>query len=222
VETDDGLSGWTLAYTLIYDVPLETLPVVAEGEAPVSPEGDVLVTAYGRVNVRAEPDIASETLFQIDTGTTALAVARCCETNDWLLIRLSDEDDEPAAEATPEATPGFLADDPLEGWVAYFTVEVTGAVDDLPVLVPGQTAEENLVSPSDYAEARFNARIRPAPTLNSDTLVIVPFGAEVQVLGRDDDGEWLYVAYDSVSGWVSAPLIELTPAQIDTLDIIED
>jgi uncharacterized protein YraI len=222
VETDAGLSGWTLAYTLIVDVALETLPVVSESEAPADPDGDVLVTAYGRVNVRSAPDITAETLFQIDTGTTALAIARCCDTNDWLLIRLSTTAAEPLPEATPEADEADVLVGVLEGWVAYFTVEVTGAVDDLPLLVPGEADPEDLVPPSDYARSRFNARVRPAPTLESDTLVIVPFATLVQVLGRDDTGGWLYVAYDGISGWVSAPLIELTAAQISALDVIQE
>jgi uncharacterized protein YraI len=206
VETEEGLVGWLPAYALAFAGELLDIPLAEENLAEAGE--DVFVTAYGLINLRAEPDMDSVLVGQLDVGDTAQATARCCITNDWLLIRFEPTADQPDRET-------------LEGWVAYFTVTVRGDVSALPVLVPGEDGV-SLIPPSALVQAAFNARLHPEATEESPVLIIVPFEELVQPLGRSADGLWLYVAYNGVSGWGSADLFFMRQADIAELPVIEE
>lgn len=215
VLTEDGINGWVPVYALVYEGDLSLIPVIDES---AEENGDaVWITTYGRVNVRSAPDFAAEVVGQLDIGDTAPAIARCCPTNDWLYIVFEPSSGSNSA-ATPAAGAGEITAT-IEGWVAYFTVNITGDLTTLPILTEGDVGDV-LVEPSDLISTRFNARIRTEPTLNSTIITVIPFNTTVQPLGRTSDNQWLYVAYDGLEGWGSAPLFTINGSQLSALPVL--
>ncbi len=214
ILTEEGVTGWVPLYALVYEDDLE---LVAAIDQSADGSGDaVWITAYGRVNIRSAPDIAAEVVGQLDIGDTAPAVARCCPTSDWLYIVFETPDS--VSEATPEAGANTLPD-AVEGWVAYFTVNITGDLTTLPILTAGDVVD-TLVEPSVLIETRFNARIRSEPTLDSPIVIVVPFSATVQPLGRTATSDWVYVAYNGLEGWGSAPLFNISGRALNALPVL--
>lgn len=191
----DGIDGWIPAFTVIPDADLSELPILAASDEGAA-GANVRVDAYGRVNVRAAPSIDSEIVGQLDVGDQAAVIARNSAQNDWLLIRLLD----------------------IEGWVAYFTVNVTGDPARLPILVPDSSGA-GLIPPSVLIRTLFNARLHTEPTLTSPVVVTVPFNSDITPIARSERGDWLYVGYDGIEGWGVARLFQITPSQIEALPV---
>lgn len=185
-------SGWITSFSVVLEgglTPLDVPLYVDPDEAPAEGE-DVIVVAYGRVNVRSGPAITFDIVGQLDIDEEARATARNNSANDWLYI---------------------VHEDGVEGWVAYFTVRVSGNTTALPVLVP-DSAGEALVSPSFILRSRFNVRLHTQPLLESPDVVVVPFNNRVTLLARNEDASWLYVNYNGSTGWGAAELFSALPA----------
>lgn len=197
-----GEIGWLPLFVLTLDGDLDDLPLVDDPTSSEPPENTtadiVTVAAYGRVNVRSEPGISGSIVGQLDIGDTAEATARNNANNDWLLIENQD----------------------IEGWVAFFTVRVQGALDALPILVPDSSGEE-LIPPTLLLRTRFNARLHTVPELASPTTVIVPFDSEVTPMARTENGRWLLVGFEGNTGWGIANLFDLTDELLDEIPIYE-
>lgn len=198
VITETGTSGWIPAFSveLAEGRSLAELPIYQS--AIPNPEGgsaDVTVTAYGRVNVRSGPAIAYEIVGTLDLDDEAAVMARSNTLNDWLYIETEE----------------------VQGWVAFFTVMVTGDPNTLPVLVPDSEGQV-LISPTRVLRARFNIRLHESPTLDSSTLAVIAFNSRVTLLARTEDGTWLYVDFDGVAGWGAADLFS-TPPDLSSIPI---
>lgn len=189
VALESGAAGWLPVFVLSINGDLLTLPVVGEERPSGETAQEVTVMAYGRVNVRSEPTINSEIVGQLDVNDQAIVTARSNPNNDWL----------------------YVNNDEVRGWVAYFTVRVTGRLDELPVLVPAPDGTA-LVQPTELVRTRFNIRLHPTPQLDSPTLIVVPFDSEVLPIARTDDGRWLLVRYEQTVGWGVAGLFDITEA----------
>jgi uncharacterized protein YraI len=199
VALESGEVGWLPLFVLTLEGDLEDIPVVHDGQDTPAPEEEVTVVAYGRVNVRSEPSIGGSIVGQLDVGDTAQASARNNDDNDWLRIE----------------------NELIEGWVAFFTVRVSGNLEALPILVPDSSGEE-LIPPSVLIRTRFNARLHPVPELESDTTVIVPFNREVTPIARSEDGDWLLVGYEGLTGWAVTELFSIPDDQLDDLPVFMD
>ena len=203
VETSSREAGWLPTFGLVVEEDITTLPILGAdnlplGVRPTAVPGRVIVTATGRVNVRAQPAIASDVVAQLRMEEEAVAIARNNEDNDWLLIQLDDS----------------------EGWVAYFTVRVDGDASTLPVLVPG--GADTLVSPSTRLQTLFNARLRSDPSLTAPEIMVVPFAQEVTALARTADGAWLLVRYNDSTGWGAAELFALTDETLEQIPLFAE
>src|SRR5262249_33346977 len=143
VVLPDGKSGWLPIFVLIINGDMDNLPVVTAQSTPEA-QANVMVVSYGRVNVRSGPGIQYDIVGQLDVSDQAEAVARSSGDTDWLLIRFDGQ----------------------EGWVAYFTVNVQGDAQALPVLVPDNSGE-SLIAPSSLLHTRFNVRLHETPELDS-------------------------------------------------------
>ncbi len=194
----DSMQGWLPVFSLTLAGDPGDLPPI-EPSSTLDPAGTpapVFVMAVGRVNVRQQPYIADNVIGQLDPQQQARATARSSQQNDWLLIETET----------------------LTGWIAYFTVRVSGDLRALPVLVPDGSA--SLIPPSLQVTALFNARLRTAPALDAPVLVIVAFGERVTLLGRNSDADWLYVRYDGLDGWLDAHLVDAPPEQAAALPLM--
>lgn len=192
----DQLAGWLPVFVVITEADILRLPVLPADS--ISPGAEVMIEAFGRVNVRSAPAVTAEILGQLDGGERLPVLGRDSEANDWLLIAL------------PEAPQ-------VEGWVAYFTVGVQGDPDTLPLLAVD--AGHDVQLPEALVNTRFNTRLHAEPALTSPTLIVVDFGQPVEPLARTADGAWLYVRYVDVVGWGAARLFDLTRAQANSLPV---
>lgn len=196
---DDDMSGWLPVYALIVEGDLNAVPLISgEAEGTPIPNASVIVISYGRVNVRSGPGVEFEIVAQLDVDERAPALARSNRSNDWLLIEIDDE----------------------QGWVAYFTVDVEGDPRALPVLVPDSAG--GLIPPSRLLRTLFNVRLHATPELASPVTLIIPFNSEVTPIGRNERGDWLYVGYESEAGWGVRQLFDITPEELDALDVLDD
>ncbi len=192
----DGTKGWLPVFALITSGDLTTLPVIGEDASTPEAQASVSIISYGRVNVRSGPGIGYDIVAQLDVNDEADAIARSNAESDWLLIRVGT----------------------IEGWVAYFTVNVQGDAHTLPVLVP-DSGGQSLIPPSRLLHTRFNVRLHEAPNLNSNIVAIVPFNSEVTPIGRSADGNWLYVGFKGQSGWSVTPLLDISSEEVQTLPL---
>lgn len=194
----DEQGGWLPVFALVVDGDIEAIPVFVEVEATDVIDVGVFVVSYGRVNVRSGPDIAYEIVGQLDVNERAEALARSNEQNDWLMIEFGE----------------------LEGWVAYFTVNVRGDTETLPVLVPDSSGE-SLIPPSRVLLARFNVRLHDTPEQDTPVTLIVAFNSEVTAIGRTEDGEWLFVGFGNDTGWGAAQLFGINADEIEMLPVVD-
>ncbi len=201
-DVDDVPFGWVTSFSVTLEDDPMRLPVVSpetESEAPGSnqpPDAEsanqVLVVAYGRVNIRSGPDITYDVVGQLDMDEEAEVLARSNRQNDWLYI-----------EAEERAT----------GWVAFFTVTVIGDPSDLPVRVLDGSNTE-LVPPSSLITTRFNVHLRSEPsTVQGEVVGIVNFGSQATPLAQTENGRWLYVIYEDTEGWALTQLFEIRDEQ---------
>ncbi|MDX2160395.1 MAG: SH3 domain-containing protein [bacterium] len=190
VISETGTSGWIPGFSAALEPgrSVDELPIFQAAIPNPNVQGDVTVIAYGRVNVRSGPAIEYESTGTLDVNDRAVAVARSSTLNDWL----------------------FIEHETIEGWVAFFTVQVEGDPNTLPVRVPDSQGEM-LVSPSQVLRARFNIRLHTEPVRESETIRVIPFNSRVTLLARTDDAVWLYVDFEGTAGWGAANLFSTPP-----------
>jgi len=196
IVAEEDLEGWVPGFALVLQGDPATIPIF-EADAEVEAGEEVVVHAYGLINVRSGPGIDNEVVGQLNPGEIALAEARSSGDNDWLLIET----------------------EALRGWVAYFTVSVEGDLESLPVRVPVGNGE--LGSPELLVRARFNVRLHIMPELEGRVLTIVPFSFHVTPLARTDDSVWLYVRFEDVVGWGLARLFNIEADELRGVPIYD-
>jgi uncharacterized protein YraI len=197
VQLPDGQIGWVPNFVLIFDADINALPEISnEQPGNSSDNSTVTVTAFGQVNVRSGPGISHDIIGQLDLADAAQVFARSSAGNDWLYIETEE----------------------LSGWVAYFTVHVSGDTSVLPVRVPDGSGQA-LVPPATLIDTRFNTRLHTEPTLDSPTLGLVPFDSPVTPLAKTEDSEWLYVAFGDFSGWAVTDLFVVSQEQLDAIPV---
>lgn len=186
------VTGWVAVFTVTLDGDPQDLEIATDAaeNADNSPD-NVTVTAFGRVNIRQGPGITYDIIAQLRVDDIATATARNNYNNDWL----------------------YIVNDDIEGWVAYFTVTVTGNADTLPVLVPDHLTG-TLVPPTTLVRANFNVRLHSRASFSAPVTGIVPFAADITPVGVSQNGRWLYVAYDDIEGWGWARLFDITDEQL--------
>jgi uncharacterized protein YraI len=123
-----------------------------------------------------------------------------------------------------------------EGWVASDFVDVGGNLKVVPVITPGPIATPiaeptptAMLSPTVPSEATAaltpvstvtvpisarttggGLRMRSGPGTDYGVVLLLAEGQEVDVLGRDEAGEWLKLSVDSgEEGWVAAEFIDV-------------
>jgi CRP-like cAMP-binding protein/uncharacterized protein YraI len=133
-----------------------------------------------------------------------------------------------------------------EGWVTSEFVDVEGNLKAVPVITPEPialptteltpTAMPSPTVPSEATVAPTPAptvtvpipsrttggglRMRSGPGTNYEVLVLLAEDQEVDVLGRDETGEWLVISLDSgEEGWVAAEFVDVG-VDVEALPIV--
>ncbi|MBI5670570.1 MAG: SH3 domain-containing protein [Chloroflexi bacterium] len=107
---------------------------------------------------------------------------------------------------------------PLDETLGLWGVAVMNIQANVPDTLPGQgvkfvlygdVAIQNRVEdtgPVCAATTNAPANIRSGPAVNTNVLTSVPAGGALTVTGRSDDGLWLAVTVNNLSGWISTDL----------------
>ena len=193
----NGVQGWIAGWLCTIHGDLTSLPVTGHtgtamvtggsAEAMVDAQSSVTAISGYQLNMRASPDLASQTIAQIPANTVLTATGRDFGFN-WLYVSYNG----------------------TQGWIARWLVTTTGYVAGLPLVTSGGSAPAQPPSnppPSGggavTATANSSMNIRSGP--NSLQSVIGTFysGTTATVVGRADDSQWIQIQYQSTTGWVA-------------------
>jgi len=170
---------------------LSAVSVAAQSSVTTS---DVIVEAYRATNVRSGPSVNYDVIAYLQPGDSARAVGRSDQYSNWLQIELGNQ----------------------LGWVAYFTVSVSGdpssleivfapdpepdvTAEALPSEVPNQQATSNL-----YVTAYRRVNVRSGPGTEFNTIGVLTPGQTADIIGTSgEDNEWLQIRYNGEDGWVA-------------------
>jgi uncharacterized protein YraI len=157
---------------------------------PLQAQQIVEAEAYRTVNVRSGPGTQYPVIDQLNSGDVVNVTGRNDEESNWLLIKR----------------------DGTEGWVAYFTVNVTGELSQLPIIeyverVQVPVSEIPLASNDNAAEPQVTAfravNVRSAPEVNSTRLGTLQPGESARITGRTEDSEWLRIDFNGQEAWIA-------------------
>lgn len=193
-----GSEGWVAYFTVTLLGVTDSLPIVSplisRTTAPVLPastptvaSSQLYITAYRTVNVRSGPGIEYVPIGNLEAESTADVTGRTSD-NEWLQIDFGGQ----------------------SGWVGFFTVSLTGELDDLetidaPIAAVTEIPESNTIEVS----TRYNVNLHQSPALSSPVIAIVPFSTSLQADARsDENGSWLRVIDNGQSGWLIATLVD--------------
>jgi uncharacterized protein YraI len=78
-------------------------------------------------------------------------------------------------------------------------------------IAPAATqAKPGLIATVDRIDPGANLQLRRTPTSDGESLGLVPSGSQVPILGRNGDGNWLYVNFNGTEGWINAFYVTVT------------
>lgn len=174
-------------------------------------QGTVILDPGVRLQVRRTPSTTGESLGLLDSGTQIVVLQQTTVKGAdgqpdtiWLFIR----------HQTGTGT--------IDGWVISTFIALTfkgrvfditevpstteppvGSVrGDVAAFVP--TAKPGVIAIVDKIDPTANLQFRRQPNAAAESLGLIPAGTELSVIGRNGDGNWLYVSFNGVEGWVNA------------------
>ncbi|MBI5960032.1 MAG: SH3 domain-containing protein [Chloroflexi bacterium] len=163
------------------------------------PTGVTATVKVALLNLRSEPSLTGTILAKLNQGTTYPVVGRTADSQ-WAQLNVN----------------GQL------GWVSVQYVTFAGTFETVPVVGGGGgTGLPAPVQPPQTASAtgvtQGNLRIRSGPSNGTAQLGVIPWGAAVDILGKDEGHTWYQVRYAGLTGWSFAPWIKLTSGNFDLL-----
>ena len=181
--------------------------------ASVAAQTDTGITAqaFRTVNIRQGPGTSYNIIGQLQSGDVVSVIARSDSDTNWLRIQFDD----------------------IDGWVAYFTVTVTGDVEALEIIdlrpvsstaVEPQSESVPFVSAQDYEGEpyitvfrRINVRVGPGSEFGR--LGFMNPGNVADLIGRTDDNEWLQIDFNGQRGWVAYFVVSVS-GEVNDLPIV--
>ncbi len=115
----EGIEGWVAYFTVTLNGQADELPILDQATGIDAdllndvPNGSVTAQIFRAINVRSGPGMEYDPIGQLHEGDVVSVTGRSDTGNNWLLIEFEDS----------------------EGWVAYFTVSVSGNPNELPLVV---------------------------------------------------------------------------------------
>jgi uncharacterized protein YgiM (DUF1202 family) len=221
-ETEEATASPAEGGTLEPTTPSLATEVPSPAATPSVPTR-ARITGDG-LQVRVAPGTAYEVIATLAEGDEVDVLGRD-ELGDWVKVGLDSGE---------------------EGWVAAEFVDVGGNLKAVPVVTPEPIATPTTeptptAMPSPTAPPEATAAPTPVPTVtvpvpsrttggglrmrsgpgtNYEVLTLLAEGQEVDVLGRDETGEWLKISLDSgEEGWVAAEFVDVGVA-VEALPIV--
>ncbi len=170
-------------------VLLTTVRLLAQ---QVSTRESIVAQAFRSTNVRSGPSVDYNVIGRLREGDFAPVVGRSDESSNWLLIDQNGR----------------------QGWVAFFTVSVTGNLNSLPIIMPGgppepsrtaEPPEAPLRANTDvYASAYRRVNVRTGPGAEFPVIGVLAPGDTADIIGSSGHPEeWLKINFRGKSGWVA-------------------
>ena len=174
---------------------------LAQDDTPFG-EDVVTATTTANLNIRSAPSLDGEILATLPAGTLVGFTGLTDESGDWVQV-------DAANGPTGWVSADFLSNVPdgLTAWSPDGTAD--DAADDKDDTDDTPVFGEDVVT----ATTTVNLRIRNAPSLDGETLTVLPFGTLVGFTGLTDaSGDWVQVdAADGPTGWVAAAYLSNVP-----------
>jgi uncharacterized protein YgiM (DUF1202 family) len=189
----NGTVGWVSAnFVRISGAPVPQATTTPTQAPDTSAPGVLSATVTAsRLNVRAEPNATASVLTQVTSGQSFTVLVTSPD-NNWVQINANG----------------------TTGWVSANFVRLSGQPASQATPAPTQTTDATATS---GPRVLFNVNLRAAPNGDAEILQIIPRNSGLQVLGRNQNSDWLQVTFNGVTGWVSAPLV--TGVEISTLSV---
>jgi uncharacterized protein YraI len=164
------------------------------GGTPV-PTGVTGTVNGGVVNVRSMPDTNASVVTQIRRGEIYNVTGRNAEAT-WAQITVGSQ----------------------SGWVMAQYLTFTGTFANVPVVTPTAPTAP-VVQPATGIKGMVlgNLRLRQGPSTRTTRLGVMPWGAQVDILGRDQTNTWYQVVYNGTTGWAYASWVRITQGDGSTL-----
>lgn len=183
------------AEVLDYDL-IKNLPEVLF-DRPVKIPQPGFVQTEGRVNMRTEPDINSQLLFQVPAGET-MSVLGLSTDREWYHIRLGNGE---------------------TGWMsAELLVQNIGIIQQVYDTTPAPPQRLGELASRASIIVGQGGNLREAPDVGFGVKQTIPFGSQVELLARSPYSPWVKVDASGEVGWMALITIE-TESVISSLPI---
>lgn len=180
---------------LEYDL-IKHLPIVLF-DRPVDIPQPGFVQTEGRVNMRTEPDINSQLLFQVPAGET-MSVLGLSTNREWLHIRLGNGE---------------------TGWMsAELLAQSLGIIQQIYDITPEPPQRFGELASQASVIVNQGGNLREAPDVGFGVKQTIPYGAEVELIARSPYSPWVKVDTGDDIGWMALITIE-TESVISSLPI---
>lgn len=168
---------------------ITTLPLLAQ---QVATRESIVAQAFRSTNVRSGPGVDYDVIGRLREGDFAPIVGRSDESSNWLLIDQNGQ----------------------QGWVAFFTVSVTGNLNSLPIIMPDSPPQPSLTAqPPEaplradtnvFASAYRRVNVRSGPGAEFPVIGVLAPGDTADIIGASGNpDEWLKINFRGQSGWVA-------------------
>lgn len=190
---------WIKAIALSFCLILVSSQIVVRAQENASGAA-VTAEAFRAINVRSGPSMGYAVTAQLDAGDVVRVIGKNDEGNNWLLVEIGEQ----------------------TGWVAYFTVTVSGDPNTLPIIEIEPVGE--ITETADYqaslrrAETDYfvtayrRVNVRMGPGTDYDILGVLIPGDTADIIAISDNAEWLQIDFDEQPGWVAYFVVTITGA----------
>ncbi len=211
----------TRLYFIVSILIVICTPNLVFAQTPISVTS-VTVEPYRSTNVRSGPSVTFEIIAELQEGQIVEVTGRSDIFSNWLQVNLGSR----------------------RGWVAFFTVAVTGELNTLPIVEVGPVIAVSTTTPSMtwqpatsdiFVTAYRRVNVRNGPGTDFEVLGALMQGQTADIIGTSGDAnEWLEIDFNGVPGWiayfvvsVSGDLTQLDSVVLptlpdDTTTILED
>ncbi|MEP7286895.1 MAG: DUF4397 domain-containing protein [Chloroflexota bacterium] len=183
--------------------------------------GTVVVNDGTNLQMRRTPDIAAESIALIPANAQVIVLEKTevkskgglvgePDSTIWLWVRYQSDSGS------------------VVGWVNQQYIKITHGgrkveIADIPVaktiqrgFTEGSVAPvqpppaAGLIATVDKLNEGANLQLRRDPNTTAESLGLIPNGSQLEVLGRNGDGNWLKVTSDGKDGWISTQYVAVT------------
>ena len=145
------------------------------------------------LNVRERPTTTANVITSISSGATYTVTGRNVDSS-WVQIYMEGQ----------------------TGWVSAKYVTITGDLNTVPVIDTGAPAPA--VAPTGVrGRVLGNLRIRSGASTRDAQIGLMPWGAEIDIVGRNRGLSWYQINYEGTTGWSFAPYIRIISGDANTL-----